>query len=188
MAILLNIEFALPERVPELDCAVAAAAHNLPVVRAEAHGEHVAGVADEAARREAGVEVPQAQRVVPRGRQRELAVGRDDDVGHEVVVPAQHLLRVAVRVVAARELPHDDGLVWQPASAVLEECSCVKQVPRDAVRIMSGFSEDVAMAVTQPLWPVSEPRNRSCSAIVLDVLESYCAVAVNYGLLLVPDV
>ncbi len=33
-----------------------------------------------------------------------------------------------------------------------------KHVPREAVRIMSGFSEDVAIAVTQPLWPAIEPR------------------------------
>ena len=31
-------------------------------------------------------------------------------------------------------------------------------IPRDAVRIMSGFSEEVAIAVTQPLWPAREPR------------------------------
>ena len=32
---------------------------------------------------------------------------------------------------------------------------------------MSGFSEEVAMAVTQPLWPDKEPRNLSCSAMLL---------------------
>ena len=34
----------------------------------------------------------------------------------------------------------------------------VMRVPREAVRIMSGFSDEVAMAVTHPLWPGSEPR------------------------------
>ena len=28
---------------------------------------------------------------------------------------------------------------------------------REAVRIMSGFSEEVATAVTSPLWPTREP-------------------------------
>jgi hypothetical protein len=39
-------------------------------------------------------------------------------------------------------------------------------LPRDAVKIMSGFSEEVAIAVTQPLWPAKEPRNRNCSPML----------------------
>ena len=38
-------------------------------------------------------------------------------------------------------------------------------IPREAVKIMSGFSEDVAIAVTHPLWPGREPRKRKDSAI-----------------------
>jgi hypothetical protein len=41
------------------------------------------------------------------------------------------------------------------------------KIPREAVKIMSGFSEDVAIAVTHPLWPAKEPRNRSCSDMLL---------------------
>ena len=37
--------------------------------------------------------------------------------------------------------------------------------PREAVRIMSGFSEEVAMAVTQPEWPARVPLNARGSAI-----------------------
>jgi hypothetical protein len=33
-------------------------------------------------------------------------------------------------------------------------------LPREAVKIMSGFSEEVAMAVTHPLWPSRDPRKR----------------------------
>lgn len=40
------------------------------------------------------------------------------------------------------------------------------KIPREAVKIMSGFSEEVAMAVTHPLWPDKEPRNLSDSAIL----------------------
>jgi hypothetical protein len=32
-----------------------------------------------------------------------------------------------------------------------------KHVPLEAVKIMSGFSEEVATAVTQLEWPASEP-------------------------------
>lgn len=39
-----------------------------------------------------------------------------------------------------------------------ENAKKMVNIPRDAVRIMSGFSEEVAIAVTQPLWPAIEPR------------------------------
>jgi hypothetical protein len=39
-------------------------------------------------------------------------------------------------------------------------------VPREAVKIISGFSEEVAMAVIHPLWPSSDPRKRSDSDMV----------------------
>lgn len=48
-------------------------------------------MADEAAGGEAGVEVPEAEGVVPRRRERELAVRRHDDVRDEVVVAVQDL-------------------------------------------------------------------------------------------------
>ena len=38
-------------------------------------------------------------------------------------------------------------------------------IPREAVKIISGFSDEVAMAVTHPLWPSKEPRKRSDSDI-----------------------
>ena len=40
-------------------------------------------------------------------------------------------------------------------------------LPREAVRMTSGVSEEVAIAVTQPEWPVREPRKRRDSAIVV---------------------
>jgi hypothetical protein len=111
VAILLDVILALAKRVPELDRAVARAGHNLAIVRAEGDGEDVRGVAHEAAGGEAGVEVPQAEGVVPGGGERELAVRGDDDVRDKVVVALEDLLRVAVRVVVARELPDNDRLV-----------------------------------------------------------------------------
>ena len=37
---------------------------------------------------------------------------------------------------------------------------------------MSGFSDDVAIAVTQPLWPARDPRKRSDSMVVFGVAEA----------------
>ena len=111
VAVILDVVFALAEGVPELDRPVARARDDLPVVSREADGEDIGGVADETTGSAASVEVPQAQRVVPGRRERELAIGGDDDVRDEVVVPVEDTLRVAVLVLVTRELPDDDGLV-----------------------------------------------------------------------------
>ena len=52
----------------------------LPVVDGERDGQHILGVAQEAARGGAGGQVPQAQRAVPAATQRELAVRADHHV------------------------------------------------------------------------------------------------------------
>lgn len=111
MAVLLNVVLALSERVPELDGLVTGAGDDLPVVRAEADRQDIGGVADEAAGGESGVEVPEAEGVVPRGRERELAVGGDDNIGDEVVVSVEDALGVTVGLLLAGQLPDDDGLV-----------------------------------------------------------------------------
>ena len=53
---------------------VAGARHNLTVVGGESHGQHVLGVAHEAAGGLAGGDLPQAQGPVPRAGQGELTV------------------------------------------------------------------------------------------------------------------
>lgn len=111
MTVLLDVVLALSERVPELDRLVTGAGDDLPVVRAEADGQNVGGVADKAASGEAGVEVPEAEGVVPRGRERKLAVGGNDNIGDEVVVSVEDALGVAVGLLLAGQLPNDDGLV-----------------------------------------------------------------------------
>ena len=65
VAILLNVVLALAKGVPKLDCPVARARDDLPVVRAEADGQDVGGMSDKAAGRRAGVQVPEAEGVVP---------------------------------------------------------------------------------------------------------------------------
>lgn len=114
VAIILDVVFALAEGVPELDRPVARAGDNLPVVGGEADGEDVGGVADEATGRVTGVEVPQAERVVPGRGESELAVGGDDDVRDEMVVAVEDALRVAILILVARELPDDDRLIYTP--------------------------------------------------------------------------
>lgn len=96
MALLLDVELALAEGVPELDGAVTRSRNNLPVVGREGDGEDVRGVANEATGGESGVEVPEAEGLVPGGGQSELAVGGDDNVRDEAVVTVEDALGVAV--------------------------------------------------------------------------------------------
>ena len=65
MALLLDVIFALSKGVPELNRPVTGAGDDLPVVGAEADGEDIGGVADKAASGGTGVQVPEAQGVVP---------------------------------------------------------------------------------------------------------------------------
>ena len=107
------------------------------------------------------VEVPQTEGLVPRGREGELAVRRDGNVRDKVVVAVEDLLGETERGVISGELPDDDGLVYaQVASAVwpsripaihqhLPGKSMTDYSPLEAVKIMSGFSDEVATAVIQ---------------------------------------
>ena len=112
VAILLDIVLAFSKGVPELDCPVTRARDNLSVVSAEADGKDIRGVADETAGSETGVEVPEAEGVVPRRGKSELAVGRDDNVGYEVVVSVKDTLGVTILVFVTSQLPDDDSLVY----------------------------------------------------------------------------
>ena len=163
MAVVNNVELALAEGVPELDASVSRGRDDLSVVGRERDGEDVAGVADELSGGEAGVQVPQSEGLVPRRGEGELAVRGDGNVGHKVVVAVEDLLGEAERVVVSRQLPDDDGLVCGSAL----HCANVPRdnAPREAVKIMSGFSDEVAMAVTQPEWPARVPLNARGSAI-----------------------
>merc|ERR1719439_549246 len=65
-------------------------------------------------RRLARRELPEPQRAVPRSTKGELAVRRDDDVGHEVAVALEGAARVAVGLAVAagvRQRPDEAGLV-----------------------------------------------------------------------------
>ena len=112
VAILLDIVLAFSKGVPELDCPVTRARDNLSVISAEADGKDIRGVADETAGSETGVEVPEAEGVVPRRGKSKLAVGGDDNVGYEVVVSVKDTLGVTILVFVTSQLPDDDSLVY----------------------------------------------------------------------------
>ena len=79
VALLRDGELAVTKGVPELDGAVARAGDDLAVVGGEGDGEHVVGVADEAAGGGTGGELPEAQRLVP-GRGEGVGTVRGDDL------------------------------------------------------------------------------------------------------------
>jgi hypothetical protein len=97
VTLLLNVELALAEGVPELDGAVTGTGDDLTVVGGEGNREDVGGVANEATGGESRVEVPETEGLVPRGGEGELAVGGDDNVGDEAVVAVEDTLGVTER-------------------------------------------------------------------------------------------
>jgi len=81
-----NCVLAFAEGVPQLDGAITGRGHDLAVVGGEGDGEDVLLVADEAAGSFARGEIPETEIAVPGPRERELAVGAEDDVLDEVGV------------------------------------------------------------------------------------------------------
>lgn len=78
MALVGDGKLAVAEGVPQLDGAVTRTGDDLAVVGGEGDGEDVAGVANEGTSGLAGSELPQAEGLVPRGRQSVGTVGGDD--------------------------------------------------------------------------------------------------------------
>jgi len=69
-------------------------------------------MSDEATSSGAGVEIPKTEGMVPGGRQGELPVRRDDNVGNEMVMSMKDSLGITVTVFIASQLPDNDRLVW----------------------------------------------------------------------------
>lgn len=132
VAVLDNVKLALSKGVPELDGSVSGGRDNLTVVSRERDAalphqrssskcsrssknsrENVASVADKLLGCQTSVKVPQPKGVVPRGRKSKLAVGRDGNIGHEVVVTVEDFLGETVQVVLSGELPSNDSLVYE---------------------------------------------------------------------------
>jgi len=107
----LNGVLAFTKGIPQLDRAVTRGRHDLTVVDGERHREDVLGVADKAAGGCAGGKVPEAELAVPGAGERELTVGRENDVLNEVGVAGQTAAGDTVGLVLLGEMPQDDGFV-----------------------------------------------------------------------------
>lgn len=83
-----------------------------------------------------------------------------------MIVPVQNSFWISVCILVAGQLPDDDSLVYSIYFRIRQLPANKLTLPRDAVKIMSGFSEEVAIAVTHPLWPSNEPRNLKDSVIL----------------------
>ena len=89
--------------------------------------------------------------MVPGRRKGELTVRRDDDVGYKVVMALENTFWVAIGDIVSCELPDNDCFVYMTEVLESKNLAWIVQVPLEAVRIISGFSDEVAMAVTHPL-------------------------------------
>ena len=161
MPILLDVEFTFAEGIPELNRLITRTGDDLPVISTEADGQNIRGVSDKFPGCLAGVQVPKTEGVIPRSGESELSVGGDDNVGNEVVVSVENAFWVTKRVFIPGQLPDDDSFVCRDKGQIMSPFLVLLDsicVPREAVRIISGFSEEVAIAVTHPAWPGSEPR------------------------------
>lgn len=141
MAILLNGELALTKSVPQLDGLIARSGDDLTVVSREGHREDILLVANETAGGKASVQVPKTEGLVPRGRQGELTIRRDNNVLDSVVVSVKRLARnTKVAVVIAGQVPDDDGLVCtRKRSLESRQFSFFCCDPLGAVRIHPWF-------------------------------------------------
>lgn len=70
-------ELAVTEGVPQLDGAVTRTGDDLTVVGGERDGQNIVGVADESAGSVTGGELPETERLIPRGGQSVGTVGGD---------------------------------------------------------------------------------------------------------------
>jgi hypothetical protein len=69
-----------------------------------------------------------------------------------MIMTTKDAFGVTIRILVTSELPHDDCLVYAKALCFKRKDTILDEgyVPREAVRITSGVSEEVAIAVTQP--------------------------------------
>lgn len=135
MALLGDGVLAVTKGVPQLDGAIARTGDDLSVVGREGDGENVVGVADESSGGGASGKLPEAESLVPRGRQSVGAVGGDDlcrdshqrrvphkssysnfeartyTIGDDVRVASQRSLGVTVLGLIAGEVPDNQAFV-----------------------------------------------------------------------------
>lgn len=138
-----NVELALSKGVPELDGSVSGSRDDLSVVGREGDAEDVTGVSDELSGGQSGVQVPESEGLVPRGREGELAVRGDRDVRDEVVVSVEDLLGETEGVLVSGKLPNDDSLVYKECQFPVSFSPPFSTAPgKRPPRLTSGGSED----------------------------------------------
>jgi hypothetical protein len=111
VALLDNGELALTKGVPQLHRLVARTRHDLTVIGREGNRQNVLGVAHEATGAATVVDVPQTKGSIPRSGQSELTIGRDDNIGDEMVVSMKGALGEAIVTFLTGEGPDENSLV-----------------------------------------------------------------------------
>ena len=111
VTIIFDIVFALAESIPKFDCSVARTGDNLSIVGTEADRQNIGNMTNKTTCSGAGIEIPQAKSVIPRGREGELTVRRNHDVRNEVVVSLEDSFWETIGVFIASQLPDDNALV-----------------------------------------------------------------------------
>jgi len=104
-------ELAVTEGVPQLDGAVTGTGDDLTVVGGERDGQNIVGVADESAGGVTGGELPETERLIPRGGQSVGTIGGDHTVRDDVRVTLEAALGVTVGLLITGKVPDDQGLV-----------------------------------------------------------------------------
>jgi hypothetical protein len=117
VAIITDGVFALSKSVPQLQLVVAGTGNNLAVVSAEGDTGDITSVSNKAAGSLAAIEVPEAERSVPRAGQSELSIRANDNVLNKVRVADQGFTRNSSNtgstsgIAVTVDVPVDNGLV-----------------------------------------------------------------------------
>jgi len=111
MTILDDGVLALGKGVPQLDRLVARSGHDLSVIGGESNRKNVLLVIFETTCALAGVQIPEAEMLVPGAGQSIVPIRGHDDIGNEVSMTVKTPLGNAVASLFALEIPEDQGLV-----------------------------------------------------------------------------
>jgi len=106
-----DVVLALSEGVPQFDGSVTGTRHDLTVVGREGDREDIVGMANEATGGGASVQIPEADSLVPGGRESKLAIRGDGNILNEMVVTKKRLAGNAIVGFIPCKIPDDDRLV-----------------------------------------------------------------------------
>jgi len=111
VSLLSDGKLAVTESVPELDGSIARSGDNLSVIGGEGDGENIVRVSNKSSGSGTSSKLPEAESLVPGGRESIGPVRGDDAVRNDVRVAVKGSLWVAVRALVAGQVPDDQGLV-----------------------------------------------------------------------------